>query len=161
MHDSVRAWVRDHASDGHGLTILEFGSRDMNGSVRDCWPLASWVGVDIGEGPGVDIVADGCTYVHPSAVDVVVCCEVLEHLRTWDLLVANAAANLAPGGLFVGTCAGPGRNPHSGRRPEPELDPDEHYANVGLDEFRSVAARFFASVEARLSGTDLQWCCVK
>ena len=161
MHEEVRSWVRRHETDGEGLTVLEFGSQDMNGSVRECWPGATWVGVDIAPGRSVDIVADGCTYLHPTPVDVVVCCEVLEHLETWPDLVANAAANLVPGGKFVGTCAGPGRQVHSGRSAVPDLEPGEHYANVSADLFRKVAVEHFSAVEAQLSGTDLQWCCIK
>jgi len=161
MHDEVRAWVEACAGPGEGLVVLELGSQDMNGTVRGLWPDAEWIGVDIAAGPGVDIVADGCTYRHPTPVDVVVSCEVLEHLETWPELVANAAANLRPGGLFVGTCAGPGRAPHSGVRPDPGMVDGEFYANVAREDFESVASAHFSSVHAQLRGTDLQWRCVK
>jgi SAM-dependent methyltransferase len=160
MHDEVRGWVWQHLPH-EAVRVLEFGSQDMNGSVRDLSFGDEWVGVDIVAGPGVDIVADGCTYRHPTPVDMVVCCEVLEHLETWPELVANAAANLRPGGLFVGTCAGPGRSPHSGIRAEPGMVDGEFYANVAQDQFESVASAHFSSVHAQLRGTDLQWRCIK
>lgn len=40
-----------------GLSVLEVGSLDVNGSVRDFSPEgANWVGIDLESGPGVDIV---------------------------------------------------------------------------------------------------------
>jgi hypothetical protein len=43
-----------------GARVLEMGSYNVNGSVRDMFALAGrYVGVDLVEGPGVDLVGFG------------------------------------------------------------------------------------------------------
>jgi len=37
--------------------VLEIGSLDINGSIRIFFDTPSYIGVDVGEGRGVDIVA--------------------------------------------------------------------------------------------------------
>jgi hypothetical protein len=55
MHDEAYAWVRKHAPTGH-LHVLDIGGRNINGSTRDLFPLASvYRTVDILPGAGVDI----------------------------------------------------------------------------------------------------------
>lgn len=151
MHDEAFRWLRD-AMDNYlfdafttpdeygGVTVngrprvLEFGSRDINGSARNAFPLAlrahDWIGVDLVPGPLVDVVGDAVSIENqPGSWDVVVCTEVLEHLDRWPMLVANAYAHLREGGWFFVTCAGPGRLMHSAIDGL-ELRLDEWYANV-------------------------------
>ncbi len=129
MHNAVRAWVKEHIPETVGHCV-EFGSRDINGGVRDLLPAGgTYVGVDVQDGPGVDVVADGATFVPEVAPDLVLCTEVFEHLEGWRDVVANAHTILAAGGLFIATAAGPGRAAHSARR-ESVPDDVEFYCNV-------------------------------
>ncbi|MDB0050250.1 hypothetical protein N9F31_02215, partial [Pseudomonadales bacterium] len=41
------------------LAVLEIGSYDVNGSIRSLFNAQNYVGVDLVEGPGVDVVAGG------------------------------------------------------------------------------------------------------
>jgi hypothetical protein len=93
--------------------VLELGGLDINGSVRQFFPGARYVSVDIVPGRGVDVVADATTYRPKERYDVVVCCEVLEHAEDADGFVATAWGALKSGGLFIVTCACPPRAPHS------------------------------------------------
>src|SRR5690606_20140172 len=52
------------------------------------------------------------TWQPDNLVDLVICSEVAEHTPVWALIVANASTMLKPGGMFVFTAAGPGREPH-------------------------------------------------
>jgi SAM-dependent methyltransferase len=61
----------------------------------------------------VDVVADAATYQPDFTPDTVVCCEVLEHAENAAAIVENAYRMLAPGGLFIMTCAMEPRAPHS------------------------------------------------
>lgn len=84
--------------------VLEVGSRDVNGSPRECFAgAASYTGADIEGGPGVDVVADGerlAHYFSPHSFDTVLCCECLEHcVRPW-LVVRALRFVLRPGGLL-------------------------------------------------------------
>jgi hypothetical protein len=70
--------------------ILEIGSRDVNGTLRQFMPVgASWMGVDIEPGPGVDkIVSPGQPLPFPNeSFDLVIASSVFEHdLAWWETL---------------------------------------------------------------------------
>lgn len=115
MHVEAYAWI---AAALQGLqelpaTVVEFGAKNINGTVRTLLPEAEYVGVDIVPGPCVDIVADAADYLPPSAPDLVVCAETLEHAARADEIVRRAVQIVRPGGYVVLTCAGPARQPHS------------------------------------------------
>lgn len=114
MHPEAFAFVRDAVAqlgDLRGKAVLEIGSFNINGTVRELFPRTDYTGIDVREGPGVDEVADGATY-QGGPFDIVVSTEVLEHTPMADAIVLHAAELLAPGGYLVLTVAGPGREPH-------------------------------------------------
>ena len=41
-----------------GSTVLEVGSYDVNGSIRSVFEVSDYLGIDLVEGPGVDVVGD-------------------------------------------------------------------------------------------------------
>lgn len=77
--------------------VLEIGSMNVNGSARDAIHHHSWLGIDIAEGPGVDVVVeeDNIAYeafaenglIYP---DTIVICECLEHAKYPVDVVSNA-----------------------------------------------------------------------
>lgn len=154
MHDAVRKFVASHATTGP-CVVLECGSRDVNGTVRDLFPGSTWVGVDPLPGPGADVVADFADYQHPEPVDFVVCTEVLEHSPRWADIIRGAASNLKPGGVFICTAATHGRSPHSAVDEQP-IRPWEHYENIDQVELEQVLDESFASCEVRVVGLDVQ-----
>lgn len=98
-------------------TVLEVGARNVNGSAKDAFDLGvtRWHGVDKSPGDDVDVVCDflELDFVPADQVDLVVCCEVLEHERHTDLMVTNMAAIVRDGGHLLITCATAGRAEHS------------------------------------------------
>lgn len=94
--------------------ILEIGSLDVNGSVRQFFPEAqSYTGVDLGPGRGVDVVGRFHEFPwEPESFDVVVSTEALEHDSAWSETLAAAYEILLPGGLILLTWASPGRGVH-------------------------------------------------
>lgn len=138
MHVEAYSWVEKYATTKK-LMAIEFGARDINGSIQPLFPNTSWTGVDIAPGPRVDVVADASTYEHPDSVDLIICCEVFEHTPAWREIVQNSYRLLRDGGEVVFTCAGRGRPPHSavdGR----EVRSGEYYRNVDEQEFADVMA---------------------
>jgi SAM-dependent methyltransferase len=139
MHPEAYNYVKQFAEGRQFGRVLEFGSLDINGSVRDLFRTDTYLGVDLQGGPGVDIVADAMFFDHPIKFDVVVCCEVLEHAKYWDRIIQSAHRNLNLGGWFIVTCATDPREPHSARDGG-ALRPGEFYMNVSdhlLDHYLS------------------------
>lgn len=130
MHQEALAWVAGHTKGRRYARVLEFGSLDINGSPREVLDAVNYWGIDPQPGPGVDEIASAVGYLYDvRGVDLVVCCEVLEHAPEVEAIVLAAFENLRPGGVFIVTCAGPGRAPHSAVDGGPLRD-GEHYENV-------------------------------
>jgi SAM-dependent methyltransferase len=126
-------------------TVLEIGSLDINGGIRDILPMADWYGIDIADGPGVDEVAHGVTYSHPEPVDLAICCEVFEHTPDWASIILNMSRNLKKGGQMIVTAAGPGRPEHSAITGGLGLLEGEWYENI--DPHRLAAVMTEAGIE--------------
>lgn len=113
------AWVAEKVAQ-YGLEgdVLEVGSYDQNGSVRSLFP-GHYLGIDVRDGPGVDVAIPIDQVPTFCAVDVVVSTETLEHdPRPWQT-VAHMARLLLPGGHLVLTCRGFGENGSYGYHPDP------------------------------------------
>lgn len=114
-----------------GMDVVEIGSVDVNGSVRPLFrQAASYVGIDVRPGRGVDLVADGATWQPAGPVDLVVSTEMLEHAPEQAQVIANVARMLKPGGVFILTAAGVERKPHSN---------DGHVGNPQGEFYRNVS----------------------
>ncbi len=95
--------------DVRGRTVLEVGSRDVNGSLRghvEGLAPASYLGVDIAAGPGVDEICPVDCLIDrfgPDRFDLVFSTEMLEHVRDWRAALANLKAVTKPGGVLLFT----------------------------------------------------------
>jgi SAM-dependent methyltransferase len=118
--------------------LLEIGSLDVNGSLRDLIDVDDWTGIDLDAGPGVDVVASGHDFGDDEAYATVVSSECLEHDPRWDLTLRNAVRVLRPGGLLILTCATRGRHEHGTARTSPGYSPGT--TAVGWDHYRNLVA---------------------
>jgi hypothetical protein len=156
MHAEADQWVSRYGST-QPLQVLEIGSLNINGTARVHWPNARWLGIDRQRGLGVDVVCDFLDWDSDSAWDVVVCCEVLEHANDWRDIVGRVKPLLMAGGIFVGTCAGPLRTPHSAIDGG-LLRQGEYYGNLTADDLLSeLQAAGFLRVLVHDTGHDLRW----
>jgi SAM-dependent methyltransferase len=93
--------------DIHGKSVIEVGSRDVNGSLRavvEAFGPQRYVGVDIQPGPGVDEICDAGDLVEHfgrDAFDVLICTELLEHVRDWRRVISNLKQVLTPAGMLL------------------------------------------------------------
>lgn len=167
MHVDAFDWTRDsfnnwRADSNNLLNVLEFGSLDINGSIRSIFDGHSqlYLGVDIAPGPGVDIVHDAKSFFYPEKFDVVVACEVFEHTPDWREIITNSFNLLNDGGIFIATMAGEGRHPHSAIDESPIRD-WEYYDNVGAWELNRHLRSLFSDVQVNTHGADLRCLAVK
>jgi hypothetical protein len=113
-----------------GLTV-ELGGRNVNGSIRGLFP-SPYLAVDIRPGVGVDVVADGASWLPPAPAVRVVCCEVLEHTAAAPVLVHQAWRMLDWQGVAYITAAAPSRAPHSALDGGP-VRKGEYYRGVSAE----------------------------
>jgi hypothetical protein len=149
MHDEARAgmarMIEASGIDLSGrLDALDMGGVDINGTTRDLFPQARWTGLDIEDGPGVDVVADAATWQTKRRFDIVTCTELLEHVEDWRGCIGTAHGVLKRGGYLFITAASTGRYPH-GARGGPSPLPGEWYTNIAPDALTVALAAFSMS----------------
>lgn len=116
-------------------SVLELGSCDRNGQVKKLFPTAErFVGIDIVDGPGVDIVADAATWRSEERFDLVVASSLFEHTEAWPAIVKTAFVHCA-GSVAFTTMMAP-FPPHSADGSV--LLEGEYYRDVTDVELRSV-----------------------
>ena len=86
-----------------GAKVVDIGSQDVNGSLRECCPAAyKYVGVDVVGGKGVDVILDD-PYRLPfqtASVDIVLSSSCFEHSEMFWVLFLEILRILKPDGLF-------------------------------------------------------------
>jgi SAM-dependent methyltransferase len=88
-------------------SVLEVGSRNMNGSLRshvEAFGPASYLGVDVFPGPGVDEICDAEQLAErygQDAFDLVISTEMLEHVCNWRQVIDNLKFVVRPGGVVL------------------------------------------------------------
>lgn len=126
--------------------VLEIGSYNVNeaaGGIRAIFSGAEYTGVDLTEGPGVDLVSSGHEVDLPSdSFDVVLSSECFEHNPVWIETFANMYRMTKPGGLVIMTCATKGRVEHgTDRSALATFSPGT--SAVGWNYYRNLTARDF------------------
>jgi len=118
--------------------VLEIGSLNINGSVRQFFTGCDYLGVDIGEGRDVDMVCKGHELPFPAlSFDTVISCECLEHDKHWKETFAKMCELSKD--LVVMTCATIGRKEHGTTTTSPTDAPftNDYYMNLSANDFTS------------------------
>jgi hypothetical protein len=135
VHESVRLYVARQVK-RYGLagkSVLEIGSLDVNGSVRDQFTGHYW-GIDVTAGPGVDQVRNAHELGQYSGpYDVVLCLEMLEHDTAPWRTAEGIAACLDDGGIAIVTARG-----YVGRHAFPEHMVPHDYWRFSVDGMRHL-----------------------
>jgi SAM-dependent methyltransferase len=123
-----------------GVSVLEIGSLNINGTVRDFYNTDRYLGVDVSDGPGVDMVAQGQNLAFPdNSFDVAVSAECFEHNPHWLETFVNMHRIATKFVIF--TCATDGRPEHGTTRTTPEDSPFtldwDYYRNLTELDFTS------------------------
>ncbi len=119
------------------VKILEIGSHDVNGSIRKIFDGADYLGVDLFQGPGVDVVASGHEVDFPDgSFKVTISSECFEHNPFWVETFVNMHRMTRDDGIVVMTCASRGRLEHGTARTTPDKSPGSQM--VGWDYYRNL-----------------------
>jgi SAM-dependent methyltransferase len=110
--------------------VLELGSLDWNGTPRHLFDDCEYIGIDVINGSGVDVVCSASTFFSEEKFDVIITTEMLEHDKDWATSLSNAVSLLKKGGVLIGTAANINREPHC-----LELG---HYRNISRHDLMSV-----------------------
>lgn len=138
----VRSVSRALSDSCRNLRILEIGSYDVNGEVRKVFEGSSYVGVDLTEGPGVDVVCEGGKLDHPDAsYELSISCECFEHNPQWVGTFLNMHRMTRPGGVVLVTCATTGQLEHGTTRTSPKSSPGTQ--SVGWDYYLNLTEKDF------------------
>ena len=93
-------------------SIVEFGSYGVNGEIRSLFQntnLSTYIGVDLIEGPGVDLVGFAHEIEHSfEAFDLAISVNVFEHDEYWELSFKKMLELVKPGGWIIFSCASRG-----------------------------------------------------
>lgn len=123
----------------HETKVIEIGSLNINGTVRDVFKKPNqYIGVDLGEGPGVDWVCKG--HEVPFAdnfFDVAISCECFEHDKDWQKTFQKMHSLVHNMGLIVFSCATEGRAEHGTVNANPNDAPftNDYYQNLNKEDF--------------------------
>jgi len=89
------------------VNVLDVGSYDYNGTCRDVvkelLPNALYVGIDLIEGPNVDLVHDIEKARPQGYFDLILCANMLEHCYNPHKAAENMIEALKPGGYIIVT----------------------------------------------------------
>ena len=122
--------------------ILEIGSQNINGTVRDFFNPRKYIGIDINAAKDVDFVCPGELLELPDGwCDLAMSTECLEHAIEWDNIAKNAIRACKPKGLVIFTFAGLYRPCHGtidSRDPSSSPATLNYYGNIDKDQFFSA-----------------------
>ena len=123
------------------VTVLEVGSLDINGTVRDFFASRKYVGVDVAPGKNVDVVCNGEDLDYPdNSFDVAVSAECFEHNPEWVATFDNMWRMSKT--FIIMTCASTGRPEHGTTNSRPEDCP----YTLQWDYYRNLTERDFTEV---------------
>ncbi len=122
------------------VNVLEVGSLNINGTVRDFFMEKSYLGIDLIEGNCVDKICKGHEMDSADGTyDTIISTECFEHDIHWKETFKNMHRMVRSGGMIVFTCASDGRPEHGTTRTSPQDSPatNDYYQNLNEGHFIS------------------------
>jgi len=121
------------------INVLEIGSQDINGTVRDFFQKgANYLGLDLGMAKGVDWTIPGELVELPDQwASICISTECFEHAASWEQILMNMIRITRTNGLLILSIAGHGRATHGTVDSEVGSSPftTSYYKNLGTDDF--------------------------
>ena len=123
------------------ISIFELGSYDVNGSIRSIFNnVSKYIGLDLIEGPGVDVVYDGKNIQIHEKFDLCISCECFEHNPNYFENFLRMIDLAKDDGIIVFTCASVGRDEHGTEESDTSSSPGSmkkwnYYKNLKKSHF--------------------------
>lgn len=127
-----------------GVRVVDIGSLDINGSLRELFTDPVYIGIDIGPGKNVDVVCKGHQFRSLIPFDTVVSANCLEHDMFYRETLRNMVDLIHSGGLMAFGCASTGFREHGTRRTTPNDAPllsgewGDYYKNLTESDVREA-----------------------
>lgn len=145
QHDYVAKVKQKYSQFFSNVSVIEIGSYNINGSVREFFSNCFYIGLDVAPGPCVDVVCLGHEYAVPDNMfDVVISTECFEHDPYWQKTFANMIRICKSGGLILFTCATTGRAEHGTLRHRPG---ESLTVNLNWDYYQNITVSDFAQFD--------------
>jgi hypothetical protein len=126
-----------------GKRVLEVGSLNINGTLRDFFTNSDYTGVDLDEGPGVDVICEGQNLEYPdNSFDVAISAECFEHNPHWAETFINMTRMSSD--IVIFTCASTGREEHGTSNAHAFASPFtvakgwDYYKNLTQEDFETM-----------------------
>ena len=125
-------------NDFEKYSVVDIGSNDINGSVKELLSGNEYVGVDLEKGPNVDYVLNGQDLEKiGKKFDITISCECFEHAKNWAKIFDSMYKVLNNDGVLIFTCASRGRIEHGTNRTHPEHPMiGNYYKNLNKSDFK-------------------------
>jgi len=125
------------------LNILEIGSYKLDNSINlieDILKNHKYLGIDVVEGPGVDLVMNGEDIDNLNKkFDIIISGECFEHASNWKKIFNAMIRNISNDGFIILTIASKGRIEHGTFRSGAQNSPgtfDNYYLNLNVNDFK-------------------------
>lgn len=142
QRDFIKSILDKYPSYFNDCDVLEIGSLNINGTVRDFFTNCEYIGLDVAEGKDVDIVCQGQDFDAPqNSFDTVISCEAMEHNPYWEETFLNMINVCKSDGLIVMTCATTGRMEHGTSSSSPKDSPLT--IDIGWDYYNNLEEKDF------------------
>ncbi len=126
----------------NNCNVLEVGSLNINGTVRNLFTDCNYIGLDLGKGKGVDVVSPVHLYKH-DPFDTIICTEMLEHDQYFEKSLQAMYDLLKPFGLIIITAASTGRKEHgTAKRNQQDSPFTSYYKNVTKEMLEPFTKKF-------------------
>ena len=133
--------------------VLDCGSLNVNGTVRDLFSRCEYIGVDIHYGLGVDVISLVHELPFPlHSFDVVVSAEMLEHDEYWKESLQKMYDLLRPRGLLAISMATVGRPEHGTTRTDGQKwgTSPTYYRNILQNDIQALLDTTMPLVEPQI-----------
>jgi len=139
---SVRSRFPEHFEN---KKVLDCGSLDINGNNTLLFIDCDYVGIDLGEGPNVDVVSKIHEFKSKEKFDTIISTQCFEHDMYYEYSLKNIIELLREGGMFLFTCATKGTLEHGTIKKTPFTSPftilspewGDYYKNLEESDIRN------------------------